>query len=511
MRVLITGAAGQVGQAIIPHLTEHELILGDIAYCPGYDTRWRYLDVTDRREVIDAVADCDAVVHLAMMGGTLAVWDERSWHLAQRRLPVDLVGTYNVLRAAGEAGKQVVYLSSGNAFFGYGLDETVTGDMPVKGGATYGLIKLWGEGLCRVIHEDFGVPVAVIRSGAAQPASGTCDKEYHDLFPAFHWVSVGENLISAVRQALVHPEHGHTVTFCVGDNPGRTWDIETAWLLHRWSPRYSIQASGWLREDAWELGTEVDCALVDAAILGDVSLLVECGGNPTAMNSLALRWSCRLGHVERTDWLIERGADVNALGGDPLRKAAAGGHTNLVNLLIARGADPEVDEGEALAWAVAGGHHETAQFLLDCDFVSPTQKAVALYWAVYRDDLPMMEDLLAAGADPDYGFGQILRIAVYSRHMDLSGNPAAAEMLLRAGANVNFLRGGCSHSTPLLGEAIHCPPYSPHWVRFLLDHGADPALVDPIYIRVAVRYGWTDMLAMLGLDAKGEPLETPVP
>src|SRR5579872_1757636 len=111
MRVLITGAAGYVGQRLSRGMeNEHDLRLGDVTVPEG-DPRWVRLDVTRLTEVSAAMQGIDAVIHLAVASGHEGDYEDDAFN--QLRFDVNVKGTCNVLEAARRAGvRRFVYMSS---------------------------------------------------------------------------------------------------------------------------------------------------------------------------------------------------------------------------------------------------------------------------------------------------------------------------------------------------------------------------------------------------------------
>ncbi|WP_127104734.1 SDR family oxidoreductase [Pararhodobacter zhoushanensis] len=113
-RILITGAAGNVGRALIAGLGGHEVLATDVA--PGYER----MDVTgdDPARVIAAVRP-EVVVHLASIvtppkGSTR----DFEWR-------VDVQGTRNVLDACVAQGVRRLVVTSSGAAYGYHADNPV--------------------------------------------------------------------------------------------------------------------------------------------------------------------------------------------------------------------------------------------------------------------------------------------------------------------------------------------------------------------------------------------------
>lgn len=137
-RILITGAAGLVGQGLLRLLaeTQHEVIAGDIrepAFLPANAT-YRGLDVRDAA-VTRAIIEFrpDAVVHLA------SIVSPPRGSTREFEYQVDVVGTQNVLDACIAGGVRRLVVTSSGAAYGYHADNPVplTEDCPVRGNAEF--------------------------------------------------------------------------------------------------------------------------------------------------------------------------------------------------------------------------------------------------------------------------------------------------------------------------------------------------------------------------------------
>jgi dTDP-4-dehydrorhamnose reductase len=125
--VLVTGAGGQVGRALRPHLPNARLFdLGE-------------LDVTRPSSVRAAIDGTDAVIHLAAMTHVDAceVDSDRAWG-------VNAEGTRHVAEAARERNIPMIYLSTDYVFDGTKRGEYVEDDAP-NPISVYGRTKLEGE------------------------------------------------------------------------------------------------------------------------------------------------------------------------------------------------------------------------------------------------------------------------------------------------------------------------------------------------------------------------------
>jgi len=239
MRVLICGAAGRVGRILTRALGQaHDLILGDV--CPIDDPRYIELDVRDMGQTQEAVADCDAVVHLSIARledfGNVATPE-----YADATFDVHVKGLYHVLSAAAMCGgKKVVYASSVSAVAGYPKHVMIGSQHRHEGGGVYGITKGFGEELCRMLHQSSGLPVIILRLGHVWIAE-IGGKRGHI---ASHYLVHESDVASAFDCALQCDEPTYALVHIVGDNAGRRWDLEAAKALLGWRPRWRFSDDG---------------------------------------------------------------------------------------------------------------------------------------------------------------------------------------------------------------------------------------------------------------------------
>jgi len=131
VRVLITGAGGQVGHELVRAFSGHDVVAA---------TRSE-LDVTDRATVLAAVATFqpDVVVHAAAFTAVDACESE-----SERAFGVNAVGTRNVADAARRVDAHVIYLSTDYVFDGTKHTPYDEWDAP-NPQSVYGRSKLAGE------------------------------------------------------------------------------------------------------------------------------------------------------------------------------------------------------------------------------------------------------------------------------------------------------------------------------------------------------------------------------
>ena len=169
MNVLLTGAYGRCGTAIIDHfgdddaydLTPLDLEDPDDDEYGEYDTV--VADVADAGAVSDAAAEQDAAIHLAGYPYTDGTWEDVH--------QPNIIGTLNVLEAAREHELETVVFASTNHVMGmyevenapdlyYGTDVPfrLSHEDPVRPDSYYGVSKSFGEDLGRYYVENYEYP-----------------------------------------------------------------------------------------------------------------------------------------------------------------------------------------------------------------------------------------------------------------------------------------------------------------------------------------------------------------
>jgi len=182
MDVLITGANGVVGSALVEHLgDEYDLTLLDVEDGEHTDV---VADVRDYEALRPQFDGQDAVVHLALTPGTGGP-DDRSlgWSGAQRDT---LEGIHNAAEAAVDAGLDSLVFASSNHAVGMvevrnepavyhndpdgSRDEGVLAghDEPHRPDSRYGLTKCYGEDLGRLAAEAHGIRFYALRIGSVR-------------------------------------------------------------------------------------------------------------------------------------------------------------------------------------------------------------------------------------------------------------------------------------------------------------------------------------------------------
>ncbi len=160
-RVLITGGAGLVGGILRSHWAgRYRLRLADIRPVEDLVPHEEYtaFDMTSLDDCVRVCRGIHTVVHLAA--------DPSSEDFYGSLLPLNIIGPYNMLEAAVEAGcRRFIFTSSIYAVRGHGPDPPVTPGMPVHPEGLYGASKCWGEALTRAYADRHGLSCIVVRLG----------------------------------------------------------------------------------------------------------------------------------------------------------------------------------------------------------------------------------------------------------------------------------------------------------------------------------------------------------
>jgi len=169
-RILVIGGAGFVGSHLVDQLTQEpvrEIVVLD-NFVRGTrnnlrkavnDRRVRIVEgsITDLELLRELMAGTDYVFHLA------ALWLYECVHQPRSALDVNVVGTYNVIEAAQQAGVKKVVYSSSASVYGDALFTPMTEDHPFNNRTMYGATKIAGEQFFRAFCEQSGLNYVGLR------------------------------------------------------------------------------------------------------------------------------------------------------------------------------------------------------------------------------------------------------------------------------------------------------------------------------------------------------------
>jgi len=165
MKILVTGGAGFIGA----HLVAAALAVGDevvaldnmrrgVRAKLSDEARLVEGDIRDRDTVALAMRGVQRVYHLAAQSNVLGAVTDTDYSFTS-----NVVGTYNVLVAARDAGVERVIFTSSREVYGEVEQLPVAEDRPMDPKNAYGASKVAGEVYCRTFQNTYGLDVSVLR------------------------------------------------------------------------------------------------------------------------------------------------------------------------------------------------------------------------------------------------------------------------------------------------------------------------------------------------------------
>ena len=177
MRILITGSAGHLGEALVRALSEegHDVVGLDVLASEFTSVVG---SIVDRACVRRCVEGADAIVHAA----TLHKPHVRS-HGRQDFVDTNVTGTLNLLEEAVAAGVGRFVFTSTTSAFGRALTPPpgapaawITEDVAPVPRNIYGATKTAAEDLCELVHRDAGLACLILRTSRFFPEADDRDE-----------------------------------------------------------------------------------------------------------------------------------------------------------------------------------------------------------------------------------------------------------------------------------------------------------------------------------------------
>src|SRR5215510_14658778 len=170
MRLLITGSAGHLGEALVRTLanSSYEVVGLDITPSPFTS---HVGSIVNRADVIRCMQGVDAVLHTAALHKPHV-----ATHSRQDFIDVNVTGTLNLLEEAASAGVRSFIFTSTTSAFGSALTPPadaptawVTEDVVPIPKNIYGVTKTAAEDLCELFHRNHKLPCLILRTSRFFP------------------------------------------------------------------------------------------------------------------------------------------------------------------------------------------------------------------------------------------------------------------------------------------------------------------------------------------------------
>jgi nucleoside-diphosphate-sugar epimerase len=180
VKLVVTGASGKAGRAVVRDLVEHEhdVLAVDVVSPAESPAASLLVDLTDFGQTVECLAGVDAVVHLAAI-------PDSGIHTEQATFRTNILSTYNVFEAARLLGLQRVVWASSETVLGLPFEREqpayapIDEEHPAYPESSYALSKLLAEELGRQLCRRSGTPYVALRF------SNIMQAEEYERFPSF--------------------------------------------------------------------------------------------------------------------------------------------------------------------------------------------------------------------------------------------------------------------------------------------------------------------------------------
>jgi dTDP-4-dehydrorhamnose reductase len=241
MRILVTGAAGNIGRKLVDHLRAecagYDLVCLDVVKCAPYTDMSHDLSKWDESWT-ERFAGVDVVVHLAADRYPTADW--------KTVLPLNMDLLLNVYEAARKHRvARIVFASSNWVLGGYRFQDDVrlTHETPPRPINPYGAAKLFGERIGKQLSDREGISVINLRIGYNQWLRENIPSPAMELgaWGQMLWLS-DHDYCQAMEKAIT-----------VKDVPYATLNVTSRTIGSRWDLSETERVLGYVPRDEYEV------------------------------------------------------------------------------------------------------------------------------------------------------------------------------------------------------------------------------------------------------------------
>ncbi len=180
MRVVVTGASGKAGRAVVRDLLDHghDVTAVDLASPRDGNAPSLVADLTEFGQTVECLAGADAVVHLAAIPASGIRTEEMTFR-------TNMLSTFNVFEAARVLGLARVVWASSETILGLPFEREqpayapIDEEHPPLPQSSYAASKLLGEELARQTSRRSGTPFIALRF------SNIMEPDEYPRFPTF--------------------------------------------------------------------------------------------------------------------------------------------------------------------------------------------------------------------------------------------------------------------------------------------------------------------------------------
>ena len=223
-RVLITGAAGRIGQVVAEGLHERyqlRVLYNRTVLDQQYDEEIVVGNLGDLDKMEEAVGGMDAVVHMAGNPSGGATFMET--------VEANIIGTHNIYEACHRKGvKRVIFASTNHVTGMYEKKGPIytTWDMPVRPDSYYGASKAYGEALGRWYCDEHGLSVICHRIGSFQPVASVINRRNDRILST--WLSYKDTVQLTWRSIEASDKIDFAIYYGISGNTRAYFDLQNA-------------------------------------------------------------------------------------------------------------------------------------------------------------------------------------------------------------------------------------------------------------------------------------------
>lgn len=170
-KILVTGGAGFIGSHLVDRLlqdsTAEVVVLDNLSR--GWAANIAHLrdkprftlvegDIRNPAVLLNEFKGASLVYHLAAQSSAAGALSDQTY-----TFETNVLGTFNVLRAAVDCGVPRVLFTSCSAVYGESIALPVGEDSPLLAISSYGASKIAGEAYCRAFRRDYGLQTVILR------------------------------------------------------------------------------------------------------------------------------------------------------------------------------------------------------------------------------------------------------------------------------------------------------------------------------------------------------------
>ncbi len=251
--ILLTGAAGGIGSAFFRQTTDQYIFrLADrvtdaLSEATAQGHEIATLDIANLDACQQACQGIDTVVHLAADANPTA-------DFYRSLLPNNILGTYNIFRAAKDQGcRRVIFASSGQVVIGYPRDVQLSPESPIRPMNMYGVSKSFGEAVAAYFAYAEGLSSIAIRIGAYDAGGHAPWRDYPSIHNLPAYVSE-RDLNQLLVRCIETPDIPFAIVHGISNNRFKRLDLSSTKRLLGYQPQddafdlFRANLERWLEE-----------------------------------------------------------------------------------------------------------------------------------------------------------------------------------------------------------------------------------------------------------------------